>query len=750
MLEPRDLRSRLPRPQWQSTPAAGLLLGYCTGVCLILGCCAPFENRCLWLAAASCLAAGCALTHPGPRRQILLCAVLGALLAARQVHRTGHEDRGMALQRGAAGHLAGVVVEAVGDETLAPSLIQSGSVDVRARWMRPYGQCPAILLNETVVLRFEPDTPLPPYGVAVQAEGLLIRPAGPAFPDDFDYARHLRARGIRWTFEVRSWQQTSPPRGWRRATAAVLRCRDRMAEHISHGLPKDEAAILRAVTLGFRGGLPVALRRRFLQAGLLHIFAISGLHTGMVGAIVLGLLRVAGAPLRLRHMALPAILGIYVYATGAGGAAVRAWVMMSVWSLNSARLRPSVPFNTLAVSALLLLLANPFALLRIGFQYSFGAVGMLVLTWPHVSRLAAAVAERPGWVPRQHRARWRQNLVTRSAQLAFSGLVAWLAGAGLTIAVNGLFTPGAVPAGMVSAALLPLALTCGLLKAMMGMFDCTWAAGAMNNVLHTSLWLLDQTARFASCAPASFPAARPGLLWMIAYYGVLLTALQVRGATRVRAAAAAGLALLLTVAVALPLVRPWRAAVFHGAGTGVRAAVLAPPRHCPVVIADPRSTAGWTCRRWLACHGYREVDTLVLLQPPGNEPEWTRRFVESLDPAVLITPDRPPPEALAAASFRDAGAPLRRVRRHRRLPVPPPRGDSLLPGQLGIEVRRSRRRNRDTVEVQVHRDALSCRLLWQEDESGVVLVKATGTEGTSRYLRAAASLRPHTWTVELE
>ena len=60
------------------------------------------------------------------------------------------------------------------------------------------------------------------------------------------------------------------------------------------GLSGDELATVGALTLGYKEELGKELKRHFQASGAAHVLAVSGLHTGIIYAILLGILTLGG------------------------------------------------------------------------------------------------------------------------------------------------------------------------------------------------------------------------------------------------------------------------------------------------------------------------------------------------------------------------------------------------------------------------------------------------------------------------
>ncbi len=159
--------------------------------------------------------------------------------------------------------------------------------------------------------------------------------------------------------------------------------KDKLRSSVERGLLEPEGGIVKAMVLGDKFAVPDDLREDFARAGLSHLMAISGMHIGILVAILFWFLLFLGLHRQKAFYATTALLIFYVVLIGFPASAVRASIMafLLLLSLHLGRLNRIV--NALALAAVVMLLINPF-LLRddIGFQLSFLAVLGIVYFYP--------------------------------------------------------------------------------------------------------------------------------------------------------------------------------------------------------------------------------------------------------------------------------------------------------------------------------------------------------------------------------
>lgn len=249
-----------------------------------------------------------------------------------------------------------------------------------------------------------------------------------------------------------------------------------LREKMTAGLDPDsrEAQLIRAVVLGERPPRPSAMIDDFRNSGTLHVFAVSGLHVGMVGTIIGGLLWLLRAPRWLMISGI--ILGMAAYAgiTGLRPPSVRAVIMASVLLAGFLIRRQPSLVNSLAASAIVVLLWDGHQLFTPGFQLSYGVLLALALASAYWMRVLRPMAAIDPFMPRQLLTTWQERILGWRKWLRNSlsvSLAAWMGSAPLMWIHFGIITPISILAG------IPLMLLVFAILAM-----------AMISIPVTSLW----------------------------------------------------------------------------------------------------------------------------------------------------------------------------------------------------------------------------------------------------------------------
>jgi competence protein ComEC len=232
---------------------------------------------------------------------------------------------------------------------------------------------------------------VPAYGDRIRGLVKLRRPRGYLNPNGFDYPLHLRTLGVTlegWVGEGDILEQRGTGEG-SIVHAWAYALRTRMIRAVNQLLPDDQASLLTAMTLGERTGIPPQVSQAFLDSGTYHILAISGLNVSLLAGALLFVLKALRIPLRLRALLSMGLITFYAALAGGSPSVVRAAVMADVYLLAVVLDREADPLNTLALSALALLLWQPLFLWDVGFQLTFIATWAILVSvnWQPVRSL---------------------------------------------------------------------------------------------------------------------------------------------------------------------------------------------------------------------------------------------------------------------------------------------------------------------------------------------------------------------------
>lgn len=210
----------------------------------------------------------------------------------------------------------------------------------------------------------------------------LIRNAGN--PGGFDYQQYALMHGFtHQAFAGEKDYTALPGFGGDFFHQALFCLRQQLLEHIDRHIGGTaESAVAQALLIGYRTRLDDDLVQAYSNTGVVHIIAISGMHLAMLYVLLRWLLGLTGHR-RWQRMAYPLLIILFIWGfsllSGAAPSIVRSAVMFTFLLAGELLGRPAKQYNLLAMSALLLLIYNPFYFWDVGFQLSYAAVLSILL-----------------------------------------------------------------------------------------------------------------------------------------------------------------------------------------------------------------------------------------------------------------------------------------------------------------------------------------------------------------------------------
>jgi len=297
----------------------------------------------------------------------------------------------------------------------------------------------------------------------------INRPHGFANPGAYDFEAAQFQRGVMARGYIRETRYNQRlPSSRLDPILNMSRWRYALASKIDEaGKELQNIGLIKALVIGERQGISNEQWELFTATGTNHLVVISGLHVGFVALciwqLVNRLLRLW--PRLLLYLpaqhgaALAAIAAAALYSLLAGFSLPTQRALIMVTVLMWARLsgRQTRPGDSLALAALIIVLADPLAMVTAGFWLSFMAVASLFVVFAGFNRQPEMAAQH--WWEHSWQ-RWIQPQWAISVGLLLP-LIIWTGQTSLTAPVANLF---AIP--LVSLLVVPLSLCGALLLAL--------------------------------------------------------------------------------------------------------------------------------------------------------------------------------------------------------------------------------------------------------------------------------------------
>lgn len=196
-------------------------------------------------------------------------------------------------------------------------------------------------------------------------------------PYEFDYKSFMASKGIRYyafTGTQNIIAHTIPEH--RKLKYSALIIRERIIKmYEERGIKDERLALVSAITLGQKNLLDPEVKQIFINAGIMHIMAVSGLHAVILSLFVFNLLFFLKGKLNILRIVITIlILWGFAFVTGLSPSVLRATLMFSFLQAGNLINRRVNGINSVLASAFILIILKPSVITDAGFLLSYAAV----------------------------------------------------------------------------------------------------------------------------------------------------------------------------------------------------------------------------------------------------------------------------------------------------------------------------------------------------------------------------------------
>lgn len=210
---------------------------------------------------------------------------------------------------------------------------------------------------------------------------LLLQPVLQATPGTY-YANHM----VYYQAFVREWR-AAPPSSGNYLNKVLLAARNYCLRVFDGYIGGTEASLGAALLIGYRFELEQGMVQDYMNTGIVHIIAISGMHMALIYVSLIWLLQ-WWQRRWAKALFILTLLWLFTLLTGASASVLRATVMFSFITVGRLILERHASFyNTLAASAFVLLCYDPYLLFDVGFQLSYLAVLSITICYKPLYQL---------------------------------------------------------------------------------------------------------------------------------------------------------------------------------------------------------------------------------------------------------------------------------------------------------------------------------------------------------------------------
>lgn len=227
-----------------------------------------------------------------------------------------------------------------------------------------------ILIN----IKMSQDIPSMKYGDSLYIEGEFKQPEEARNYKGYNYKQYLKTKKIIGTVELEKVKILKSSNG-----SFIHNIQKYIRDTINGTLTDEEGNLLLAILLGDKDKLSEDIQESFKTSNLSHMLAVSGAH---VSYIILGLTYVLqNSIIGKKNGKIVCIIFLLAFMaiTNFTPSVTRACIMAVLTLFSSIIYRKSDVYTNISVAALITLIFNPYSLLDLGFQLSYGGtIGIII------------------------------------------------------------------------------------------------------------------------------------------------------------------------------------------------------------------------------------------------------------------------------------------------------------------------------------------------------------------------------------
>jgi len=263
----------------------------------------------------------------------------------------------------------------------------------------------------------------PKYGDVFFVKGNPQEIPSPKNPEEFDYQNYMHRQNISYQqyFRIDNLEKikNEPPDILIDCALRTNTYADSILTTFVEG--KNQYGVANAMILGQRDDLSNDLMQAYSAAGAIHVLSVSGLHVGVIYAVLLsifGFMKRKGKFGKIGFFFLIfSVLWFYAFVTGLSSPVLRSSVMFSIFLIAETFNKNKDGYNTTALSAFVLLLYNSNFLFNVGFQLSYLAVFGMIYFQPKLNPLFV-IDKNKSWLHWLGDRTWKVTTVAIAAQIA--------------------------------------------------------------------------------------------------------------------------------------------------------------------------------------------------------------------------------------------------------------------------------------------------------------------------------------------
>ncbi len=230
---------------------------------------------------------------------------------------------------------------------------------------------------------------------SLKMKGRLSAPFKAGNPSQFDYGNYLRNHNVYAVFYAKSFEKIEKDKSFKaKFLQGINNYRENILSIHSKYLESPYLEILGGIVFGDDAvSPPKEIKKSFVNSGLLHILAASGMNVAFIYGFFYWIMSLLKVNFRLKVLLGMMMVMIYTMMTGMGASILRATGMLMFVLIGKLIDRDAHSISLLSFVGLLMLIYNPMYINEVGFQLSFLVTFGILIMAPAVMRFSNRILD---------------------------------------------------------------------------------------------------------------------------------------------------------------------------------------------------------------------------------------------------------------------------------------------------------------------------------------------------------------------
>lgn len=217
------------------------------------------------------------------------------------------------------------------------------------------------------------------YGDIIKLNDTIIKPKEQRNTYGFNYRMYLKSTNIAGSVNTKNYKIIGKKSNL--INRLIYKIKESIRTKIYTIVQSENKYLLEAFLIGDKDNISEKVIETFRKSSLSHLIAISGTHITIITTLIYNLFKIIKVGKRSSYYICVIIIFVYIFITVGTPSVVRSCIGIILVLISKLIYRKSDIYTNTCISAIIILIINPYNIMNLGFILSYGGViGILIYT----------------------------------------------------------------------------------------------------------------------------------------------------------------------------------------------------------------------------------------------------------------------------------------------------------------------------------------------------------------------------------